>query len=126
MKKEPNEAALIKEKHEARSSIEPASNNYGDVMVSAKYHHKHQRQSIHNGYHQLKECGDSNGKPVLESINRSLTAIVGKPFYLTAKFCCNPRPKKVYWIHRHLAMTPGRVIGPYITRDLMNVSNDLS
>lgn len=63
-----------------------------------------------------------NGRPLIESINSTVIALVGSQISLIARFCCNPRPKKVYWIHRHLAMMPSRIIGRYITRELIMVS----
>lgn len=62
------------------------------------------------------------GKPTIESINTTVIALVGSQISLSARFCCSPRPKKVYWIHRHLAMMPSRIIGKYITRELIMVS----
>ena len=68
-------------------------------------------------------CGDKEGMPLIVSINRSVSAIADRPISLVAEFCCHPRPRKVFWIHRHLALAPGRIIGPYITKDLVPVSN---
>ncbi len=138
----PNEAALRKatsqqhEQHEnLKASFQASSiSNSADIMANAGFLHKHhqERHSLYDSsqhqqqhHRNSKECRDNNGKPVIESINRTLNAMVGKPLALSAKFCCNPRPKKVYWIHRHLAMTPGRIIGPYITRELMLVRSRL-
>lgn len=61
------------------------------------------------------------GRPLIESINSTVIALVGSQISLIARFCCSPRPKKVYWIHRHLAMMPSRIIGRYITRELIMV-----
>ncbi|KAH9391357.1 hypothetical protein TYRP_006960 [Tyrophagus putrescentiae] len=66
-----------------------------------------------------------NGRPLIESINSTVIALVGSQISLIARFCCNPRPKKVYWIHRHLAMMPSRIIGRYITRELIMSSNSI-
>lgn len=62
------------------------------------------------------------GRPTIESINSTVLAVMGSQVTLNARFCCSPRPKKVYWIHRHLAMMPSRMIGRYITRELVMVS----
>lgn len=67
-------------------------------------------------------CGDKEGMPLIVSINRSVSAIADRPISLAAEFCCHPRPRKVFWVHRHLALAPGRIIGPYITKDLLPVS----
>lgn len=64
---------------------------------------------------------NADGRPIIESINSTVIALVGSQITLIARFCCIPRPKKVYWIHRHLAMMPSRIIGRYITRELIMV-----
>lgn len=68
-------------------------------------------------------CGDKEGMPLIVSFNRSVSAIANRPISLVAEFCCDPRPRKVFWIHRHLAVAPGRIIGPYVTKDLVPVSS---
>lgn len=60
-----------------------------------------------------------SGRPSIESINSTVIALIGSQISLNARFCCHPRPKKVYWIHRHLAMMPQRIIGRYMTRELI-------
>lgn len=64
----------------------------------------------------------NGGRPYLESVNSSVVALVGRPLAIQTSFCAKPRPVRVYWIHRHLALSPGLVIGPYIARDLKAVS----
>ena len=64
----------------------------------------------------------ADGRPIIESINSTVIALVGSQITLIARFCCMPRPKKVFWIHRHLALMPSRIIGRYITRELIMVS----
>ncbi|KPM07027.1 Immunoglobulin I-set domain containing protein 7 [Sarcoptes scabiei] len=89
-----------------------------------------------NGNHQpqkqtsQKECppsiNNADGRPIIESINSTVIALIGSQITLIARFCCIPRPKKVYWIHRHLAMMPSRIIGRYITRELIMSSNSMN
>jgi hypothetical protein len=89
-----------------------------DPQYSSKY-------SLLQSFYEDKQrslCGDKTGMPLIVSINRTVSAIVGRPISLTAEFCCQPRPRKVFWIHRHLAMSPGRIIGPYVTKNLVPVS----
>jgi len=69
-------------------------------------------------------CGDKHGLPLIVSINRTVNAIVGRPISLTAEFCCHPSPRKVFWIHRHLALAPGRIIGPYVTKSIQGNSRN--
>lgn len=69
-------------------------------------------------------CGDKHGLPLIVSINRTVNAIVGRPISLTAEFCCHPSPRKVFWIHRHLALAPGRIIGPYVTKSIHESSRN--
>lgn len=81
-----------------------------------------QKHSLLQSFYEEKQrslCGDKTGIPLIVSINRTVNAIVGRAISLSAEFCCHPRPRKVFWIHRHLAMSPGRIIGPYITKNLL-------
>ncbi len=123
---EPNEAALMKSQEAAKESFQASISNSADILMSSGLHHKYQERNSHHRLHQpRKECdginNDNNGKPVIESINRTVIVLVGSQITLSARFCCTPRPKKVYWIHRHLAIMPSRIIGPYITRELIMV-----
>lgn len=67
------------------------------------------------------ECGHAIGKPIMIAFNKTVNAMVGRPVSFYVQFCCDPRPKKVYWIHRHLALPPSRMLGPYVTRELVMV-----
>lgn len=60
----------------------------------------------------------SDGAPIVEQPVKVVQAILGRQLVLSLRFCCNPSPTRVFWIHRHLAMIPGRMFGPYITRDV--------
>ncbi|KAG9510765.1 hypothetical protein GZH46_00680 [Fragariocoptes setiger] len=65
------------------------------------------------------------GAPVIDQPNLAVTGVLGRPLSLSVRFCCNPRPKRIFWIHRHLAMTPGRIFGPYVTRELWTTYKSL-
>nr|XP_027194157.1 MAM domain-containing glycosylphosphatidylinositol anchor protein 1-like [Dermatophagoides pteronyssinus] len=73
-----------------------------------------------------KSINNADGRPIIESINSTVIALIGSQITLIARFCCIPRPKKVYWIHRHLAMMPSRIIGRYTTRELIMSSNSMN
>lgn len=127
---EPNEAALMKSHEAAKESFQASISNSPDVIINSGLHNKNQER-IHGLQQQRKECeninnDNNNGKPVIESINRTVIVLVGSKISLSARFCCSPRPKKVYWIHRHLAVMPQRTIGPYITRELIMASNSMN
>lgn len=59
-----------------------------------------------------------DGSPEIDAPQSSVPATLGRQLILSLRFCCNPAPTRVFWIHRHLAMVPGRMFGPYITRDV--------
>ncbi|XP_074593359.1 irregular chiasm C-roughest protein teiresias [Brevipalpus obovatus] len=70
------------------------------------------------------ECNNNfDGRPIIIAYNRTIIAIVGKPITFYAQFCCEPKPNKVFWIHRHLCMVPGRTIGPYASDNLSMAGN---
>lgn len=121
---EPNEAALMKSHEAAKESFQASISNSPD-LINSGLHHKYRNSHGHGLHQQRKECdninNENNGKPVIESINRTVIVLVGSQISLSARFCCSPRPKKVYWIHRHLAIMPSRIIGPYITKELIMV-----
>lgn len=62
------------------------------------------------------------GRPYMESVNSSVSGTIGRPLTIQTTFCAKPLPLRVYWIHRHLALTPGLVIGPYRAHDLKPVA----
>ena len=116
----PNEAALMKSHEASKESYEASISSASDIINSG-VNHKYNERNIPQ---QSKECNGNhinNGEPVIESINRTVIALVGSTVSLVARFCCSPRPKKVYWIHRHLAIMPQRKIGTYITSELIMV-----
>ena len=69
--------------------------------------------------------GGLEGAPEIERPSASVQAVLGRQLVLPLRFCCNPGPARVFWIHRHLAMIPGRMFGPYITRDVYTTYNSL-
>ncbi|CAG2103435.1 unnamed protein product [Medioppia subpectinata] len=124
---EPNEAALMKayEASKESSPYESASN----VMQSSAGNQRYGERNSPQPIQQRKECAGNHintGEPVIDTINRTVRALVGSQIAVSARFCCQPRPKKVYWIHRHLALMPQRTIGPYITRELIMTSDSMN
>uniref|UniRef100_A0A6G1SHZ8 Ig-like domain-containing protein n=1 Tax=Aceria tosichella TaxID=561515 RepID=A0A6G1SHZ8_9ACAR len=63
------------------------------------------------------------GHPEIKSPVMSVQAVLGRQLILPLRFCCQPSPARVFWIHRHLAMIPGRMFGPYITREVYPTYN---
>lgn len=115
-----SEAALMKSFEASKESFETSITGSSDLTNSG-VNRKYNERNVQN---RQKECNGNhinNGEPVIESINRTVIALVGSQISLSARFCCSPRPKKVYWIHRHLAIMPQRIIGPYNTRELIMV-----
>lgn len=112
------EAALRKiynQKQEGRETYEASVQDYGQRTYSDGL-------DSYGANKRGKECPPpamEAGRPVIESINSTVIALVGSQISMIARFCCQPRPRKVYWIHRHLAMMPSRIIGRYITRELI-------
>ena len=45
---------------------------------------------------------------------------------MAAVFCCEPKPRKVLWIHRHLALKPATSVATYTASQLFMVSARLS
>lgn len=60
----------------------------------------------------------ADGFPVIDHPVSVIRARLGRQLVLPLRFCCQPGPARVFWIHRHLAMIPGRMFGPYITREI--------
>lgn len=60
----------------------------------------------------------TDGFPVIDHPVSVVRAKLGRQLILPLRFCCQPGPSRVFWIHRHLAMIPGRMFGPYITREV--------
>lgn len=59
-----------------------------------------------------------DGFPVIDHPVSVVRTRLGRQLVLPLRFCCQPGPSRVFWIHRHLAMIPGRMFGPYITREI--------
>ncbi|XP_022256716.1 titin-like [Limulus polyphemus] len=57
------------------------------------------------------------GRPEVDPVNKTLNAIAGKSAKLFVRFCGNPRPYRAIWILRHLALSPGDTILPYIAHN---------
>lgn len=78
------------------------------------------------------QCGPNGlprppeGAPEIEQPVSTVLAVLGRQLVLPLRFCCSPGPARVFWIHRHLAMIPGRMFGPYITRDIYTAYNSFS
>ncbi|XP_054168796.1 protein sax-3-like [Oppia nitens] len=124
---DPNEAAL------GMKSYDPSkeSNNNNNFKLSDKSNISPLSVTSSQHHHQSTDCNNKNsniniGQPTIEFINRTVIALVGSQITLAARFCCQPRPKKVYWIHRHLALMPQRTIGPYHTRELIMSSDSMN
>ncbi|CAG2160804.1 unnamed protein product [Oppiella nova] len=118
---EPNEAALMKAYEASKESFE--------TSISGSSHQRYNERNGPQSIQQHRECTGNRintGEPVIESINRTVIALVGSQISLAARFCCSPRPKKVYWIHRHLALMPKRTIGPYTTKELIMTSDSMN
>lgn len=64
-----------------------------------------------------------DGIPQIDNPVMTVNAYLGRQLILPLRFCCHPGPSRVFWIHRHLAMIPGRMFGPYITREIFNSYN---
>ncbi|KAH9527531.1 Cht9p [Dermatophagoides farinae] len=113
--------------HSNRESHFQASRSNGPDFHGGNGYNNHQPQisrpecSPNSG-----SINNADGRPIIESINSTVIALVGSQITLIARFCCIPRPKKVYWIHRHLAMMPSRIIGRYTTRELIMSSNSMN
>ena len=114
-----------------REAVGPQQHQEPSASSGSQHSYPHESRQPSRNYDQLQRfyeekqrslCGDKEGMPLIVSINRSVSAIADRPISLAAEFCCHPRPRKVFWIHRHLALAPGRIIGPYITKDLVPVS----
>lgn len=80
-----------------------------------------------SGGEQGAKCPPASGKvdgfPQIDHPVSTVNAVLGRPLVLPLRFCCNPGPARLFWIHRHLAMIPGRMFGPYITRDIYTTYN---
>ncbi|XP_050035776.3 kin of IRRE-like protein 2 isoform X1 [Dermacentor andersoni] len=48
-----------------------------------------------------------SGRPDVRALNRTLTAIVGKPVRISVLVCANPPPTRAYWIVRRVLLSPG-------------------
>ncbi|KAI1303005.1 hypothetical protein HDE_02397 [Halotydeus destructor] len=119
------------------ATYQASSSRSGDIMINSGLYlnSNHGTQQPKNGHplqglvdqqlHQSQRqgCPEMVGRPIVVATNRTVMAFLGRPISVSAEFCCSPRPKKVYWVHRHLAMAPGRIIGPYITKELSPASN---
>jgi hypothetical protein len=68
-------------------------------------------------------AGPAAGAPEIKNAVMSVQAMLGRQLILPLRFCCQPSPTRVFWIHRHLAMIPGRMFGPYITREVYPAYN---
>lgn len=64
---------------------------------------------------------DTNGRPMVVALNRTVMAHVGQQITVVAVFCCEPRPRKVLWIHRHLALQPASTVLAYTASELYMV-----
>ncbi|RWS27322.1 Immunoglobulin I-set domain containing protein 7-like protein [Leptotrombidium deliense] len=114
------------EERHPQSLHSPSVSNTMDIMVnSGMYSNHHQMNAFHgNSDGKQRNCLDARGRPSIVSWNRTVMAIEGRSIALYVSFCCEQRVKKVYWIHRHLAIPPGRSIGPYITKELLLTNTD--
>lgn len=68
----------------------------------------------------INQC---TGIPKVEQPIQLITSSIGRHVTLSMRFCCQPRPLRVFWIHRHLALIPGHLFGPYIAREIYNIYN---
>jgi hypothetical protein len=64
---------------------------------------------------------DTNGRPMVVALNRTVMAHIGQQITVVAVFCCEPRPRKVLWIHRHLALQPASTVLTYTASELYMV-----
>ena len=73
-----------------------------------------------NGASTHSNC-DTSGRPMVVALNRTIIAHVGQQITVVAVFCCEPRPRKVLWIHRHLALQPASTVATYTASELYMV-----
>ena len=89
--------------------------------------HPRQQQQQQQQQQQLADeqrCKSApSGVPEIANSISTIQAVLGRQLILPLRFCCQPGPARVFWIHRHLAMIPGRMFGPYITRDVYSSYN---
>lgn len=109
--------------HRQTSSSYPSHNGY-PMLNSGSYpsHPSGARPQSIPDFTSTSDCYNKfDGRPIVISHNRTIMATAGRPIAFFAQFCCDPKPTKVFWIHRHLSIVPGRTIGPYASKQLSMV-----